>query len=106
MRDIYSVSQLKKVSAGELLSKYPKASMPQPTVAELKKKIEAIEKEMAIQMAIETFLDCDYDKVKISKRVAKVPKSARGTVRGKSVRIVSASVKGAKPMISKSRIFA
>ena len=106
MRDIYSVSQIKKTSAAEILARFPKASLPQPTVAELKKKIEAIEKEMAIQMAIETFLDCDYDKVKVSKRVARVPKSARGIVRGKSVRVVAASVKGAKPMLSTSKIFA
>ena len=30
------------------------------------------------ELVIDTFLDCDYKKVKISKRVAKVPKYARG----------------------------
>ena len=29
------------------------------------------------ELVIDTFLDCDYKKVKISKRVAKVPKYAR-----------------------------
>lgn len=30
------------------------------------------------QLVIDTYLDCDYAKVKVSKRVAKVPKYARG----------------------------
>ena len=30
------------------------------------------------KLVVDTYLDCDYKKVKISKRVAKVPKYARG----------------------------
>ncbi len=30
------------------------------------------------QLVVDTYLDCEYKKVKISKRVAKVPKYARG----------------------------
>jgi hypothetical protein len=33
---------------------------------------------------VDTFLDCDYAKVKISKRVAKVPKYARSVTRGRA----------------------
>ena len=39
----------------------------------LKQQVESYEK-----LVIDTFLDCDYKKVKISKRVARVPKYARG----------------------------
>jgi hypothetical protein len=41
-------------------------------------KIAKLEKEAEVALAVETFLDCDYKKVKISKRVAIVPKYARG----------------------------
>ena len=33
------------------------------------------------KLVIDTYLDCDYNKVKISKRVAKVPKYARGVTK-------------------------
>ena len=33
------------------------------------------------QLVIDTYLDCEYAKVKISKRVAKVPKYARGVTK-------------------------
>lgn len=55
----------------------PAASMPVRTLAEIEKEIAKLEKEAAFAMAAETFLDCDYTKVKISKRVARVPKYAR-----------------------------
>lgn len=35
---------------------------------------------------IETYLDCDYKKVKVSKRVAKVPKYARQYVKGRATK--------------------
>lgn len=50
------------------------------TLAEIEKKIAELEKEAAIALAIETFLDCDYSKVKVSKRVPKSPKTALGYV--------------------------
>jgi hypothetical protein len=33
------------------------------------------------QHVTETFLDCDYDKIKVSKRIPKTPKWARGYVK-------------------------
>jgi hypothetical protein len=76
---ITSMSQVKKVSPADILKrKNPAASMPVPTYAEIMAKIAKLEKEAEFAMAAETFLDCDYKKVKISKRVAIVPKYARG----------------------------
>jgi Cys-tRNA synthase (O-phospho-L-seryl-tRNA:Cys-tRNA synthase) len=76
---ISSMSQVKKVSAADILKrKNPEASMPVPTYAEIMAKIAKLEKEAEVALAVETFLDCDYKKVKISKRVAIVPKYARG----------------------------
>lgn len=51
-----------------------------PSTAELMKKIAALEVEAANALAIETFLDCDYDKVKVSKRIPKSRKYALGYV--------------------------
>jgi hypothetical protein len=50
------------------------------TTADLMKKIVVLEKEAAVACAIETFLDCDYKKVKVSKRVPKSRKYALGYV--------------------------
>lgn len=33
------------------------------------------------QLVIDTYLDCDYQKIKVSKRIAKVPKYARGVTK-------------------------
>lgn len=73
-------ADLKPMSPADILKgfKNPKATMPEPTYAEIMAKIAKLEKEAAFAMASETFLDCDYKKVKISKRVAMVPKYARG----------------------------
>jgi hypothetical protein len=43
----------------------------------LSKKIAKLEQEAAIRMAIDTFLDCSADKVKVSNRIPKSPRSAR-----------------------------
>lgn len=51
-----------------------------PSYAELMKKIAALEVEAAKALAIETFLDCDYQKVKVSKRVPKSRKYSLGYV--------------------------
>ena len=56
----------------------PAATMPKRSLADIEKEIAKLEKLAAIAMADETFLDCDYKKVKVSKRIAKVPKYARG----------------------------
>jgi hypothetical protein len=51
-----------------------------PSYAELMKKIAVLEVEAAKALAIETFLDCDYEKVKVSKRVPKSPRFSLGYV--------------------------
>jgi hypothetical protein len=50
------------------------------TTADLMKKIVVLEKEAAVACAIETFLDCDYQKVKVSKRIPKSPRFSLGYV--------------------------
>jgi hypothetical protein len=51
------------------------------SLAEIEKKIAELEKEAEIALAIETFLDCNPEKVKVSKRVPKSPKYALGSIR-------------------------
>ena len=77
---ITSMSQVKKLTPAEILGgfKNKAATLPTKSYTELMAEIAKLEKLAAIAMATETFLDCDYKKVKISKRVAKVPKYARG----------------------------
>jgi hypothetical protein len=43
----------------------------------LLKKIAKLEQEAAIRMAIDTFLDCSAEKVKVSNRIPKSPRSTR-----------------------------
>jgi hypothetical protein len=43
----------------------------------LEKKIAKLEQEAAIRMAIDTFLDCDAKKVKVSNRIPKSPRYTR-----------------------------
>ena len=43
------------------------------------------------KLVIDTYLDCDYNKVKISKRVAKVPKYARSVTKGRAMSTVGDS---------------
>lgn len=76
---ITSMSQVKKLTPSDILKgfKNPSASLPTRSYSEIMKEIARLEKEAAFAMAAETFLDCDYKNVKISKRVAKVPKYAR-----------------------------
>ena len=69
---------------------------------ELQKKMAVLELELARALAVETFLDCDYKKVKVSKRIAKAPKSK---IRAKSTRCVAESLKGSKPTIRTSSVF-
>lgn len=77
---ITSMSQVKKLTPAEILGgfKNKAATLPTKSYTELMAEIAKLEKLAAIAMADETFLDCEYKKVKISKRVAKVPKYARG----------------------------
>ena len=90
------------MTPAEILARFPKTVVPGPTLAELQKKMAILEFEIARALAVETFLDCDYKKVKVSKRIAKAPKSK---IRAKSTRCVAESLKGAKPTIRTSSVF-
>ena len=74
------IADLIPMSPADILRSFknPAATMPTKSYTELMAEIAKLEKLAAIAMATETFLDCDYKKVKVSKRVAKVPKYARG----------------------------
>ena len=75
-----------RMSARDVLKNFKSASAngAKPpitmTLAEIEKKIAVLEKEAAIALAIETFLDCDYKKVKVSKRIPKSRKFSLGYV--------------------------
>ena len=43
------------------------------------------------KLVTDTYLDCDYKKVKVSKRVAKVPKYARAVTKGRAMSTVGDS---------------
>lgn len=90
------------MTPAQILARFPKTVVPGPTLAELQKKMAILEFEIARALAVETFLDCDYKKVKVSKRIAKAPKSK---IRAKSTRCVAESLKGAKPTIRTSSVF-
>jgi hypothetical protein len=73
------------VSAGDVLKSFKKNTengfkSVGPSIAEIENKIEILKVEAAKALAIETFLDCDYQKVKVSKRVPKSRKYALGYV--------------------------
>jgi hypothetical protein len=55
------------------------------------RKVNAERMESYKNHVVDTFLDCEYNKVKISKRVAKVPKYARAVVRGRAMSTVGDS---------------
>lgn len=78
-----NTADLIPTSAADILKRFknPAATMPVRSLADIEKEIAKLEKEAAYALAVETFLDCDHDKVKISKRVAKTPKYARGYVK-------------------------
>jgi hypothetical protein len=90
------------MTPAEILARFPKTVVPGPTLAQLLKKRAELELELARALAVETFLDCDYKKVKVSKRIAKAPKSK---IRAKSTRCVAESLKGSKPTIRTSSVF-
>lgn len=96
---------MKKPEFDRIPPAMPKNILPQPTLADLLKKRAVLENEIAYVLALETFLDCDYKKIKVSKKIAKTPKSMRGVVRGKIVRNISDSLKGSKPRVRTSNIF-
>jgi len=96
---------MKKLDLDRVAPSLPKNILPQPTLADLRKKLAKLDNEIAYALSLETFLDCDYKKVKVSKRIAKTPKAMMGKVRGKIVRNVSDSLKGTRPVLRTSNIF-
>jgi hypothetical protein len=80
MKDKFLSETHKFIPASEVLKNFKSSKGVGPSLAEIEKKIAELEKEAAIALAIETFLDCDYKKVKVSKRVPKSRKYALGYV--------------------------
>jgi hypothetical protein len=89
---ITSMSQVKKLTAAEILGGFKKTatannayslsnSQKMQKLANDMRKVLNQQVESYKELVIDTYLDCDYDKVKISKRVAKVPKYARGVTK-------------------------
>jgi len=86
---ITSMSQVKKLTPAEILGGFKKTatannayalsnSQKMQNLADDMRKVLNAQCESYKKLVIDTYLDCDADKVKISKRVAKVPKYARG----------------------------
>jgi hypothetical protein len=65
------------LSADEVLKNLPSSKGFNFSSADIQRKIEKLEKEAAYQMALETFLDCDYAKIKKTTRVYGLPKKYR-----------------------------
>lgn len=67
----------KHMSASEVLANLPSSKGLNFSSAELQKKIDKLQKDADYQMALETFLDCNYTQVKKTKRVYGLPKKYR-----------------------------
>ena len=67
----------KHMSASEVLANLPSSKGLNFSSAELQKKIDKLQKDADYQMALETFLDCDDNKIKKTKRVYGLPKKYR-----------------------------
>jgi hypothetical protein len=80
MKDAFLPTTHKFLPASEVLKNFKSSKGVGPSLAEIEKKIAKLEKEAAVALAIETFLDCDYEKVKVSKRVPKSRKYSLGYV--------------------------
>ena len=65
------------LSADQVLKNLPSSKGFNFSSADIQKKIEKLQKEADYQMALETFLDCNYTKVKKTKRVYGLPKKYR-----------------------------
>ena len=85
---ITSMSQVKKLSPAEILGGFKKTatannayslsnSQKMQKLANDMRKVLNQQVESYKEIVIDTYLDCDYAKVKVSKRVARVPKYAR-----------------------------
>jgi acetyl-CoA carboxylase carboxyltransferase component len=84
-----NTAELKPVSAAEILAGYKKIAtannayelnnfQKMQELANGMRKVLNEQVESYKKLVIDTYLDCEYKKVKISKRVAKTPKYARG----------------------------
>jgi len=65
------------LSADEVLKNMPSSKGFNFPSADIQKKIEKLQKEADYQMALETFLDCNYTQVKKTNRVYGLPKKYR-----------------------------
>ena len=65
------------MSADEVLKNLPSSKGLNFPLADINRKIEKLQKEADYQMALETFLDCNYTQVKKTKRVYGLPKKYR-----------------------------
>jgi hypothetical protein len=65
------------LSADEVLKNLPSSKGFNFSSADIQRKIEKLQKEADYQMALETFLDCDDNKIKKTKRVYGLPKKYR-----------------------------
>ena len=65
------------MSADEVLKNMPSSKGLNFLLADINRKIAKLEKEAEYQMALETFLDCNYTQVKKTKRVYGLPKKYR-----------------------------
>jgi hypothetical protein len=67
----------KCIPAAEVLKSFKSSKDAFAPLSDIEKKIAKLEQEAAIRMAIDTFLDCSADKVKVSNRIPKSPRSTR-----------------------------
>ena len=65
------------LSADQVLNNLPSSKGFNFSSADIQRKIEKLQKEADYQMALETFLDCDYAKIKKTTRVYGLPKKYR-----------------------------
>jgi hypothetical protein len=65
------------LSADEVLKNLPSSKGFNFSSADIQRKIDKLQKDADYQMALETFLDCDDNKIKKTKRVYGLPKKYR-----------------------------
>ena len=73
----FGENNFKHMSAGEVLANLPSSKGLNFSSADIQRKINKLEQDAAYQMALETFLDCNYTQVKKTKRVYGLPKKYR-----------------------------
>jgi len=73
----FGENNFKHMSADQVLANLPSSKGLNFSSAELQKKIDKLQKDADYQMALETFLDCNYKQVKKTNRVYGLPKKYR-----------------------------